>query len=333
MTGVLIVIIVLGVFVVFLVLKGLVIVRQAETIVIERLGRYHRVLKSGLNVIVPVIDRPREVQWRYISQLPDGKSYIQIKKISRIDLREMVYDFPRQNVITKDNVLTEINALLYFQITEPMRVAYEIANLPNAIEKLTQTTLRNVIGELDLDETLSSRDKINSKLRLILDEATDKWGVKVNRVELQDINPPKDIRAAMEKQMRAERDRRAVILQAEGQKKSQVLESEGNKESKINRADGERQSNILIAEGEAQARLKVAQADAQVIKMITDAVRESGGNPTSYLIAMRYIDTLKEMVSGKDNKVIYLPIEATGVLGSLGGIRDMFEQGKNITTT
>ncbi len=328
MTGALIVLIVIAVFVLFLVVKGLVIVKQAETMVIERLGKYHKTLKSGINVIIPVIDKPREIEWRYVQQLPDGNTYIQHKRVSRIDLREMVYDFPRQNVITKDNVVTEINALLYFQITDPMRVVYEIANLPNAIEKLTQTTLRNVIGELDLDETLSSRDKINSKLRLILDEATDKWGVKVNRVELQDINPPKDIRAAMEKQMRAERDRRAVILQAEGEKKSKILEAEGDQQSKINRAEGDKQSRILVAEGEAQARLRVAQADAQVIKLITDAVKESNGDPVSYLVAMRYIDTLKEMVSGQDNKVVYLPVEATGILGALGGIKEMLEDTK-----
>jgi len=247
------------------------------------------------------------------------------RQVRRIDLRETVYDFPRQNVITKDNVVTEINAMLYFQVTDPVKAVYEIANLPEAIEKLTQTTLRNVIGELDLDQTLTSRDTINTKLREILDEATDKWGVKVNRVELQDINPPKDIRDAMEKQMRAERDRRAVILTAEGEKRSRILEAEGIREAKINKAEGEKRSKVLMAEGQAEARVKVAQAEAEAIGLVTKAIAESKGDPANYLIAVRYIETLKEMVSGKDNKVVYLPFEATGVLSSIGGIKEMLE--------
>lgn len=194
--------------VVFLV-KGIVVVRQAQVMLIERIGKYNRTLQSGLNFIVPIFDKPRHISWRYIKTNFQGQNYVVSKSESRIDLRETVYDFPRQNVITSDNVSIEINALLYFQITDPLKAAYEIRNLPDAIEKLTQTTLRNVIGEMELDKTLTSRDTINSKLRDILDEATDKWGVKVNRVELQDINPPHEIRTAMEKQMRAERDRRA----------------------------------------------------------------------------------------------------------------------------
>src|SRR5690606_30679799 len=183
------------------------------------------------------------------------------REVSRIEMRESVYDFPRQSVITKDNVITEINAMLYFQIVDPIKAVYEISNLPDAIEKLTQTTLRNVVGEMDLDETLSSRDTINSKLRAVLDQATDKWGVKVNRVELQDINPPVTIRDAMEKQMRAERDKRAKILEAEGTKAQLSLEAEGHKVAEINQAEGEKQAQILRAEGEAQARLKVAEAE------------------------------------------------------------------------
>jgi regulator of protease activity HflC (stomatin/prohibitin superfamily) len=222
-------------------------------------------------------------------------------------------------------VSTEINALLYFQITDPVKALYEIENLPMAIEKLTQTTLRNVIGELDLDETLTSRDTINSKLRLILDDATNKWGVKVNRVELQDINPPKDIRDAMEKQMRAERDRRAKILEAEGLKQSQILEAEGYKISEINRAEGNKSAQILNAEGEAAACVKVAEAEAEAIRKVSEAVAEKSGNPMSYLIAMRYLETLKEMTSGEDNKTIYLPYEATGILSSIGGIKDILK--------
>ena len=225
-------------------------------------------------------------------------------------------------------MVIELNALLYFQITDPVKSVYEIANLPDAIEKLTQTTLRNVIGELDLDQTLSSRDTINSKLRAILDDATDKWGVKVNRVELQDIIPPPEIRDAMEKQMRAERDRRAAILEAEGLKQASILEAEGIRTSEINRAEGSKQAKILVAEGEANARIKVAEAEAEAIKMITQAVSTSNGDPTNYLIAVRYIETLKEMVSGQNNKVVYLPYEATAILSSIGGIKDMLESGK-----
>jgi len=189
--------------------------------------------------------------------------------------------------------------------------------------------LRNIIGELELDEILTSRDTINNKLRIILDEATNKWGVKVNRVELQDINPPEDIRQAMEKQMRAERDRRANILEAEGFKKAQILQAEGIKESEINKAQGEKQAAILKAEGFAEATIKKANAEAEAIRKVTDAVTTKG-DPVNYLIAVRYVDTLKEMVSGKDNKVIYLPYEATGILSSIGGIKDMLEQTKKV---
>ncbi len=318
-----IILIAVAVFVVVFAVKGLVMVQQAQVMVIERLGKFHRVLGSGIHIIWPIIEQARRIEWKYIKVLPSGEQVVIHKSINRIDLRETVYDFPRQSVITKDNVVIEINALLYFQITDPKKAVYEIVNLPDAIEKLTQTTLRNVIGELDLDETLSSRDTINQKLRTILDEATDKWGVKVNRVELQDINPPKDIKEAMEKQMRAERDRRAIILQAEGEKKARILEAEGVRESEIQRANGEKQAKILRAEGEAVAKIQVAQAEAKAIELITKSIKESQGNPSQYLVAIKYIETLKEMVSGKDNKVVYLPIEATGVLSSLGGIKEI----------
>lgn len=211
---------------------------------------------------------------------------------------------------------------------DPVKAIYEIENLPDAIEKLTQTTLRNVIGELELDESLSSRDTINSKLRTILDDATNKWGVKVNRVELQDINPPEDIKQAMEKQMRAERDRRAAVLDAEGKKTAKVLEAEGFRESEIKKAEGEKQSEILRAEGLAQARIKTAEAEAEAIKLVTNAISSKNGDPINYLIATKYIDTLQEMVSGKDNKTIYIPFEATGILSSIGGIKEMLNNQK-----
>ena len=279
---------------------------------------------AAINIIWPIIDVPRSIEWRYIKTDVGGKVIVRRDTITRIDLRETVYDFPSQSVITKDNVAIEINALLYFQITDAKRAVYEIANLPNAVEKLTQTTLRNVIGELDLDHTLTSRDTINNKLRIILDEATDKWGVKVNRVELQDITPPDDVKFAMEKQMRAERDRRAAILEAEGLKQSQILESEGARQSAINRAEGLKESLILKATGEAESRIIVAQAEAEAVANVTKAIKDSGGDPTTYLLALKYIDAWKEMVSGKDNKVVYMPYEASAMLGSVGSIRDMF---------
>lgn len=327
MTGITVILIIVVLFVLIFAMAGLKIVQQSQTMIIERLGKYNRTLKSGINIIWPIIDKPREIVWRYTYEDAYGNTRTIYKHKSRIDLRETVYDFPKQNVITKDNVGTEINALIYFQITDPKRAVYEIENLPQAIEKLTQTTLRNVIGELDLDETLISRDVINNKLQAILDEATNKWGVKVNRVELQDINPPDDIRTAMEKQMKAERDRRAKILEAEGLKRAQILEAEGVKEAKINQAEGEKQSKILRAQGEAEAKIKVAEAEAKAIQMITDAI-STKADPTNYLVAIKYIDTLKDMVSGKDNKVVYMPYEATGILSSVGGIKEMLDKVK-----
>jgi regulator of protease activity HflC (stomatin/prohibitin superfamily) len=317
----------IALFVVVTVAKGIRIVQQAQTMVIERLGRYHRTLASGMNLIVPWLDKPRAIDWHQVVVTPAGDSFARHFRTDKIDLRETVYVFPRQNVITKDNVVVEIDALIYSQITDPVRATYEIANLPDAIEKLTQTTLRNVIGEMELDHVLSSRDTINAKLREILDEATHKWGSKVSRVELKDINPPRDIRDAMEKQMRAERDRRAAILTAEAEKQSRTLQSEGIRQSEINQAEGQKQAKILGAEAEAAARLKVAEAEAQAIERITQAIKGTGGDPARYLIAIRYIEALKEMVSGQNNKVVYLPYEATGVLASLGGIREMLTPG------
>ena len=303
--------------------KGVIIVQQAEVVVIERLGKFDRVLESGFNFIIPILEAPRAIDWKTTKRGFDGQSYSIIEKKTRIDLREAVYDFPRQNVITKDNVSISINALLYFQIMNPKSAVYEIQNLPEAIEKLTQTNLRNLVGQLDLDESLVSRDKINQELRAILDEATNKWGVKVNRVELQDIIPPADIQSAMEKQMKAERDRRAAILEAEGLKKSAVLKAEGEKEAAINRAEGEKQSNILRAEGVAQARILEADGEKEAIQRIIDALAEKG-QPDKYLIAMKYLETMKSITSGKDNKIVYMPYEATGILSSVDGIKQMF---------
>ena len=309
---------VLVALVILYVLRGIKIISQSETIIVERLGRYNRTLRAGINIILPIIERGKQTYTR--------KQNGAIRLESHIDMREQVFDFEKQSVITKDNVMTEINALLYFQIVDPVKSVYEIQNLPVAIEKLTQTTLRNVVGEMELDETLTSRDTINNKLRSVLDDATNKWGVKVNRVELQDITPPASIRVAMEKQMQAERDRRAEILKAEGEKQSAILKSEGEKSAEINAAEAEKQAQILKAEGAAEAQILQAQAEAKAIKQVSEAVASvKGADPVNYLLAIKYIDGLKEMTTGKDNKTVYIPYEATGVLGSLGNIKEMFK--------
>ena len=287
--GILIIVLIVATIVVSL--SGFKIVKQAEVMIVERLGRYERTLDSGLHFIIPIIETPRGIIVKQSTRGVDGQTYSYFVESPRIDLREKVYDFPRQNVITKDNVSISINALIYFQIVDPKSAVYEIQNLPEAIEKLTQTTLRNIIGELDLDQTLVSRDTINAKLRIILDEASQKWGVKVNRVELQDIIPPTDIQTAMEKQMKAERDRRAAILEAEGLKKAAILQ---------------------------------ADAEAQAIRKVIEAIGQTGP-ADKYLIATRYIDTLKQMVEGKNNKVVYMPYEASGLLSSVDGIKQLLD--------
>lgn len=317
--------IVIVLFAVVIISAGIMVVPQSETRVIERLGRFHRVLPPGLNFIIPFVDRPKTIFTRIIITSGKGVS-IRTFATKVIDLREQVYDFPSQQVITRDNVTTKINALLYFQIADPKKAVYEIDNLPNAIEKLTQTSLRNVIGELELDETLTSRDTINSKLQSILDDASNKWGVKVNRVELQDITPPESVRVAMEKQMQAERNRRAEILNAEGEKQSLILRSEGEKASQINKAEARKQSEILRAEGEARAIILNAQAEADAIRQVAEAVAAGKTDPATYMLAMKYIETLREMTSGKDNKTVFVPYEASAALSSLGSIRTLFEQ-------
>lgn len=294
---------------------AIVITPQSETMIVERLGKYFATLKPGVNIIIPFIDRTKEIV---------TMSHGRYTYTNKIDLREQVYDFPKQNVITKDNVQTEINALLYFQIVDPFKAVYEINNLPNAIEKLTQTTLRNIIGELELDESLTSRDTINTKLRVVLDDATNKWGIKVNRVELQDITPPDSVLSAMEKQMQAERNKRATILTSEGKKASEILQSEGEKTATINRAEAEKQQAILKAEGEAQARIRKAEAEAIAIQKITEAIGDSS-NPANYLLAQKYIAMMQQVAEGDKTKTVYLPYEATNLMGSIGGIKDLFK--------
>ena len=310
------VLIAIVILVIIIAKKSLAIIPQSETKIIERLGKYYATLSPGINIIIPFIDRPKEIvvmrAGRYMYS-------------STIDLREQVYDFDRQNVITKDNIQMKINALLYFQIVDPFKAVYEINNLPNAIEKLTQTTLRNIIGEMELDQTLTSRDTINTKLRAVLDDATNKWGIKVNRVELQDITPPESVLAAMDKQMQAERNKRAAILTSEGEKQSAILKSEGEKTSTINRAEAAKQQEILRAEGEAQARIRKAEAEAIAIEKITEAVGKST-NPASYLLAQKYIQMMETLANGEQTKTIYLPYEATNLMGSIGSIKELFKE-------
>ncbi len=326
MTATIIILLVIVLLVILFLRRSIVIIPQSETRVIERLGKYYSTLSPGINIIIPFIDKTKSV----VTSLRGRYVYS-----DRIDLREQVFDFPKQNVITKDNIQMQINALLYFQIVDPFKSVYEINNLPNAIEKLTQTTLRNIIGELELDQTLTSRDTINSKLRVVLDDATNKWGIKVNRVELQDITPPESVLAAMEKQMQAERNKRATILTSEGEKQAVILQSEAEKTSAINvaeakkqaailQAEAEKQSAILRAEGEATARVRKAEAEAAAIEKVAEAVG-SKTNPANYLLAQKYIQMLQDVASGKQAKTIYLPYEATNLMGSIGGIKELFK--------
>lgn len=295
---------------------AIVIIPQSETRIIERLGRYYATLKPDINIIIPFIDKAKVI----VTYQRGRYTYS-----NHIDLREQVYDFDKQNVITKDNIQMQINALLYFQIVDPFKAVYEINNLPNAIEKLTQTTLRNIIGEMELDQTLTSRDVINTKLRGVLDDATNKWGIKVNRVELQDITPPQSVLQAMEKQMQAERDKRATILTSEGQKQAQILKSEGEKAATINRAEADKQQAILRAEGEATARIRKAEAEAAAIEKVTQAVGQTT-NPANYLLAKNYIQMLQQVAAGDKSKTVFLPYEASNLMGSLGGIKELFKQ-------
>lgn len=312
----------------YFVIKGCIIVEQQEVVIIQRLGKYKETLSAGLNFIVPFIDSPKNIYKKVTINYRDGGSSSYMQKTSRIDLRETVCDFPRQSVITKDNVSISINAVLYFQIFNPEKSVYGVENLYEAIEKLTQTTLRQLIGKLELQETLTSRDKINTELRETIDSASDKWGVKVNRIELQDITPPTDIQAAMDKQMKAEREKRAMIYEAEGEKESSIRIAEGQKEAAIRQAEGEKEAAILKAEGIAQARMVEAEAEKEAINRIIEAL-STKGQADKYLIAMKYLETLKEMTTGKDNKVVYLPYEASAVMSSLDGIKEMLSAKKS----
>ncbi|MGI8786585.1 MAG: SPFH domain-containing protein [Pyrinomonadaceae bacterium] len=294
--------------------KTIKIVPQSSVLLIERLGRFHRVAASGLNIIVPFFESPRAVYWT--NTRPGATS---------IDLREQFIDLPPQPVITRDNVTINVDSVVYWMITDPIKAVYEINDLVGSLVQLTITGMRSVMGEMDLDHTLSSRDAINSKLRLILDEATDKWGVKVTRVDVKNINPPEDVRITMEKQMTAERNRRALILQAEGDKQAAITRAEGEKQAAITRSEGDKQSAILQAEGAAQARLKSAAADAQAIAQIAQSVG-SAEQTTQYLITSRYIESLRDMTKTNNSKVIFMPMETSALLSSVGALKEVFSE-------
>jgi regulator of protease activity HflC (stomatin/prohibitin superfamily) len=281
----LIVLIVVAIVVLITLAQGIRIVPQAKAGIVERLGRYQRTLDAGLALIVPFIDRVKPL----------------------IDLREQVVSFPPQPVITEDNLTVNIDSVIYYQVTDPKAATYEISNYIIGIEQLTVTTLRNVIGGMTLEDTLTSRDNINAELRTVLDEATGKWGIRVNRVELKAIDPPGTIQEAMEKQMRAERDRRAAILTAEGVKQSQVLTAEGEKQSSILRAEGRRQSQILEAEGQSKA-----------IETVFDAIHRGDADPK--LLAYQYLQMLPQIAQGDSNKIWIIPSGFTQALGAIGSV-------------
>ena len=293
--------IVLGValFVVVVLMKWIQIVPQKQVKIIERLGKYHRTAEAGLNTIIPFLDSIRET----------------------IDLREQITKIEPQPVITRDNVTMEVDAVIYYLIADPVRATYEVQNLRWGLEQLTLSALRNVIGQLDLDHTLASRDTTNSQLRAALDTATQQWGVKVMRIELKNITPPEEIRLTMEKQMTAERTRRAVVTTAEGEKSSAILRAEGQKQSQIVNAEGQKEAAILAAEGQAQARLRVAQAEAQAIQVVAQALG-TAGSPAQYLIAQKYLESLSAIAADAD-KLVFLPYEAAGVMASLGGLKEL----------
>src|SRR4249920_3545470 len=290
---------VVAVFLLIVLMKAIKIVPQKQVKIIERLGKYHRTAEAGLNTIFPFFDSVRET----------------------IDLREQITKIEPQPVITRDNVTMEVDAVIYSVIVDPVRATYEVQNLRWGLEQLTLSALRNVIGQLDLDHTLSSRDTTNTQLRAALDAATQQWGVKVMRIELKNITPPEEIRLTMEKQMTAERTRRAVVTTAEGEKSAAILRAEGQKQSQIVTAEGSKQAAILAAEGQAEARLRVANAEAQAIQMIAQSIG-AAGNPAQYLIAQRYLESLGAIATGAQ-KLVFMPYEATGVLASLGGIREL----------
>jgi regulator of protease activity HflC (stomatin/prohibitin superfamily) len=311
---------IVALLVVLVMTSSIKIVGQAEVLVIERLGRFHRIAHSGLNILIPFVERPRSIDVRYASQDVSGMKKITSGTTTRIDLREQVLNFPSQPVITKDNVTIDIDAVLYYRVADPQKATYAIQNLPYALETLTKTTLRNIVGDIELDQTLASRDMINAKMREVIEEAAIGWGVDVTRVELQAIEPPHDIQQSMELQMRAERERRASVTNAEASKRAAVLEAEGQREAAIRRAEGDKEAAVLRAQGAAEARLAMAEAEAQAVRRI--ALSLPSGDASMYLLGLKYLEALPQIAQGRGSTV-FLPTEAIGVMGALGGLREM----------
>src|SRR3989441_8981361 len=309
-----VVLFILGIALLVIAAKTIKIVPQASVMLIERLGRFSKVAASGLNILMPFLDKPRAVYW---TNTRGG--------ITSIDLREQYIDLPPQPVITRDNVTIHVDSVVYWQITDPVKAVYEMNDLVGGIVQLTITGMRAVMGDMDLDHTLSQRDQINAKLRIILDEATDKWGVKVTRVDVKNINPPEDVRITMEKQMTAERNRRALVLQAEGDRQAAITRAEGEKQAAVTRAEGEKQSAILAAEGAAEARQRNARGEAEGIALAAEAMQEHC-NPAEDLITTRYIESLRDMTKGNNAKVIFMPVETASMLSSGGAIKEMISE-------
>src|SRR3989440_1632336 len=304
----------LAIFMLVIAVKTIRIVPQATVMLVERLGRFLKVADSGLHMFIPFMDKPRAVYW---TNTRPG--------MTSIDLREQYIDLPPQPVITRDNVTIHVDSVVYWQITDPIKAVYEMNDLVGGIVQLTITGMRAVMGDMDLDHTLSQRDQINAKLRIILDEATDKWGVKVTRVDVKNIDPPEDVRITMEKQMTAERTRRALVLQAEGERQAAITRAEGEKQAAITRAEGEKESAVLQADGAAQARLRNAEAESEAIGRIAQAM-EGHGNPAQYLITTRYIESLRDMTRTNNSKVIFMPVETASMLSSVGAIKEIIAE-------
>lgn len=301
------------VFVLFTLSSAIKIIGQAEVMVIERFGRFDRIGRSGLQLLVPFVDRPRTIDVRVFDTDVNGVKRVTSGSTARIDLREQVLSFPSQPVITKDNVTIDIDAVIYYRVADPHKAAYAVQNLPFALETLTRTTLRNIVGEMELDQTLGSRDTINKRMRDVIEEASIGWGVDVTRVELQAIDPPRDIQQSMELQMRAERERRAAVTQAEAGKRAAILE-----------AEGVRESAVLRAQGAAEARLAMANAEAEAISKIRASLPE--GEAAIYLLGLRYFDALPQLSQGKGS-TIFLPADAAGLMGAIGSLRELLKAG------
>ncbi|RKG79028.1 SPFH/Band 7/PHB domain protein [Corallococcus sp. CA049B] len=309
--GLTIVLLVAAAAVVFGIVTGVRIVPQAKVMVVERLGKFHRVASSGLNILIPFMDSPRAMEMRAGNRFTRN---------TLVDLREQVMGFETVQVITHDNVNMEVGSVIYYQIVDPGRALYQVENLALAIEQLTMTNLRNVMGGLTLDQTLTSRETVNTKLRMVLDEATEKWGVKVTRVELREIEPPQAIKSAMAKQMTAERERRAEVTKAEGDKAAAILQAEGEKISRILRAEAERDAEIARAEGHKRAVMLEAEGKAEATRLTFEAIHT--GRATPEVLALRYLETLQELGKG-DNKM-FVPYEATAALGSIATLKEVF---------